>query len=366
MLPMLFAVLALVVSAPYLIFQIKGAGLIFATISDGQIPFWLGGALTYMVVGLYVAVSGVRGVGWTNAIQGLFMAGVAIYIGWYFPTAQHGSINEMFSKIAESDFSNLLWGAGKTASERPQWEWIEYSSSLVVLSAGFTCWPHIFMKCFAAQNQASLRRMASLMPLYALFMLPLLLVGFSAILGSDSINPPDRLVPELLVGSELPLLAVGVLAAAILAASMSSGDTILHAAGSVVVHDGFKNVIDMKPAHEIFLMRLVILLLLTACYFIALNINQSIAQIYLASFGFVSQILPVTIAACYWQRSSRLGVIAGLLVGIGTSLFFLINPELKTLPLHEGFYGLAFNVFILISISLLYPDKKSIDEVQYS
>ncbi len=348
----IFSVIALIVSVPYLVFQIKGAGLVLEILSGGRVPFWLGASLTYGVVGTYVLISGVRGVGWTNAVQGVFMAAVALFLGWYFPYVQHGGIGAMFTDIAQSDKAPILWGSGLAPGAETKWGSAGFSSTVIVVAAGFTCWPHLFIKCFAAKSQRSLRRMATLYPLYILLLVPLILVGYSAVLQSVAVGSPDALVPGLLVDSKLPVLVVGALAAAILAASMSSGDTILHAAGSIVVHDGLETV-GLVPANkEMLFIRWVIVLVLGFSFAMALTTNKSIVQLYLASYAFVAQILPATVAAVYWRRSSKAGVLAGLVVGVLVSCLLLVFPDLKPIPLHEGFYGLICNIVVLILVSL--------------
>ena len=81
----LLAVLTVVVLIPYLTLQMKGAGLVLNTISEGTIPEWLGAGIAYGVVLIYVFFSGVMGVGWTNTFQGIFMLIIAWFLGLYLP-----------------------------------------------------------------------------------------------------------------------------------------------------------------------------------------------------------------------------------------------------------------------------------------
>ncbi|MEE8524665.1 MAG: hypothetical protein V3T72_12095 [Thermoanaerobaculia bacterium] len=84
-LSILLAVLSVAVFIPYLVLQMKGAGLILSTITDGRISFAASAAMTYGVVMIYVLTSGALGVGWTNMFQGLFMMAVAWFLGLYLP-----------------------------------------------------------------------------------------------------------------------------------------------------------------------------------------------------------------------------------------------------------------------------------------
>jgi SSS family solute:Na+ symporter len=58
-------------------------------------------------------------------------------------------------------------------------------------------------------------------------------------------------------------------------------------------------------------------------------------------------------AAFFWPRANGAGAVAGLLIGIAVNTLFLVAPELKPFPLHEGVYGVLANVLALSSVSLL-------------
>ena len=64
----IFAVQA-VLLVPYIIIAVMGGGTTLATVSDGLVPFWLGGAIVALVVMGYVFFGGMRGTAWVNAFQ---------------------------------------------------------------------------------------------------------------------------------------------------------------------------------------------------------------------------------------------------------------------------------------------------------
>jgi SSS family solute:Na+ symporter len=51
---------------------------------------------------VYVLVSGVAAVGWTNTLQGIFMIVIAWSLGLYLPFALYGGIGPMFEAILRS------------------------------------------------------------------------------------------------------------------------------------------------------------------------------------------------------------------------------------------------------------------------
>ena len=64
----IFAVQA-VLLVPYIIIAVMGGGTTLRTVSDGLVPFWLGGAIVSLVVMGYVFLGGMRGTAWVNAFQ---------------------------------------------------------------------------------------------------------------------------------------------------------------------------------------------------------------------------------------------------------------------------------------------------------
>lgn len=353
-LSVLLAVLSVAVFIPYLTLQMKGAGYILATVSGGVISEAVGAAITYGVVLTYVLASGVLGVGWTNTFQGLFMMVVAWGLGLYLPYKLYGGVGAMFEQIAASDQGHLLVAPGATASGDP-WSWWGFSSAVLISAIGFSVWPHLFMKSFAADSDRTLRRTVVLYPTFQIFLVPILLIGFSGILAYPGVTPPDTILPFLLTQLDLSPLLVGLVCAGTLAASMSSGDAILHAAASIGVRDGLATVKPgLRDETQRTLVRGLAVLVTVVAYYFAVVSKTSIVALLLAAYGGVAQIFPLVFAAFYWPRATGPGALAGLAAGISVSTFFFLQPSARPLPsLHEGIYGLGANLLLLVVVSLL-------------
>src|SRR6185295_12278734 len=54
---------------PYIIIAVMGGGTVLQTVSNGLVPYWLGGAIVSLVVMGYVFFGGMRGTAWVNAFQ---------------------------------------------------------------------------------------------------------------------------------------------------------------------------------------------------------------------------------------------------------------------------------------------------------
>lgn len=354
MLSVMLAVLSVIAFIPYLTLQMKGAGYVLSTISEGHIPEWLGAAIAYGVVLIYVFFSGVMGVGWTNTFQGLFMMVIAWFLGIYLPYELYGGVGEMFTQIAQSDMSAMLTAPGLNASGEP-WNWWGFSSAVLVSAIGFTMWPHLFMRAFAANSDRTVKLTVVLYPSFQLFLVPILLIGFSAVLAFPGIEQADTVVPYLLAQIDLPVVIIGLVVAGTLAASMSSGDAILHSAASIGVRDGItkffsnQSLTDQKQ-HQ--LIRISVIIISLIAYYFAVVSDVSIVALLLGAYGGMAQIFPPVFCMFYWRRATGKGALAGLSGGIIITIFFLIYPDLRPLPLHEGIWGLIVNIPLLTSVSL--------------
>lgn len=348
----LLAVLSVVVFIPYLTLQMRGAAFVLNVISEGMIPEWAGAAITYLVVLIYVYFSGVMGVGWSNAFQGMFMMILAWVLGIYLPNTLYGGIGNMFGEIMATGQEEMLTAPGLGADGLP-WSWWEYSSAVIVSAVGFSVWPHFFMRSFAAKSPKSLRLSIVLYPTFLLFLVPILLIGFSAVVLFPGVEQADSILPYILMQLDLPAIVIGLFCAGALAASMSSGDAILHSAASVGVRDGISKVLrkPLTDSTERLLIRISVLVIGLIAYFFAVIADISIVALLLGSYGGVAQIFPIVFVMFYWKRATKWGAIAGLVGGIAVNTIFLLFPEIKPLPMHEGIYGLIANIVLLIIVS---------------
>ena len=347
------AVLSIIVFIPYLTLQMKGAGYILSVISEERIPEWLGALVTYGIVLVYVLTSGVMGVGWTNTFQGIFMLVIAWFLGLYLPMKLHGGVGAMFEKIAAADLGAMLQAPGLEASGQP-WNWWGFSSAVIVSAIGLSMWPHLFMKSYAAKSEKALRLTVVLYPTFQLFLVPILLIGFAAVLAFPDVSPADTIVPYILTQIDLSPVLVGLVCAGTLAASMSTGDALLHAAASIGVRDGLKPFLHraLDDRTERRWIRVLVVVIGAAAYYFAVVSDVSLVALLLGSYGGVAQIFPLMFAAFYWPRATGAGALAGLLAGIGVNTLFLLAPELRPFPLHEGIYGLIANVAVFVAVSL--------------
>ena len=352
-LSLLIAVISIAALIPYITLQMRGAGIVIEAVTEGQVPLWAGAAVAYGIVMIYVLVSGVSAVGWTNTLQGVFMIVIAWSLGLYLPFALYGGIGPMFEAIL-TQRPEMLALPGLTAAGEP-WSWAGYTSAILISAVGLTLWPHIFMKAFTARDERIIRRTVVWFPTFQLFLVPVFLIGFAGILFVDSLAQPDFILPYLILNVDLPVIVVGLFCAGALSASMSTGDALMHATASVAVEDGIRPFARLNEYQQRLLIRALIVVAGAVAYFFAIAEGISLVVLLLTSYGIIAQLAPPVVAALFWRRATTPGVIAGLAAGGATTLLFFFAPELKPIEMHEGLFGLIVHVPVLVLVSLLTP-----------
>lgn len=351
LLSVLLALVSLVAFIPYLQLQMQGAGYVFSTVTEGRVPEWAGAGIAYGVVLIYVFRSGVMGVGWTNTFQGILMLSLAWILGLYLPYKLYGGLTPMFEQLAR-EVPQMLTPPGLDSQGAP-WSWGGYSSAIVISVLGFSVWPHTFMKIYTARNVRTLKQTVVFYPTFQIFLVPILLIGFSAILAYPGVKPADAILPTVVTSMDLPPLVVGLFCAGALAASMSTGDALVHAAGSILIKDGYRVLFNphMGEASQTKYIRISVIAIGALSYYFAVGSSLSLVYLLLLSYGAIAQIFPVVLAALYWRGSTTAGVLSGLLVGCLVTLVWNLFPALQWDNIHPGVWGIVANVITLGIVS---------------
>ncbi len=353
----LMAIVSVGAFIPYLTTQIKGAGFLFEASTGGNIPFWLGALLAFGVMAVYVFVSGVRGIGWTNVVQGLLMVAVAWIIGLAVPYKFYGGVSEMFQNIAAHAPEYLtIPGHGATMG------WGAFSSAIVVSVIGLTMWPHLFSKSYGADSEKTMKKTIILYPLYGYLLVPIFFVGFAGILvfQDSPLEQADTVLIELVNRAEFSPFLVGILLSGALAAAMSTGANLAHTAASVIVKDFYVKLFNPKVSEKQLVMytKLSVLVIAAISYAFALLNPASLVQLLLVSYGAVVQFFPLIVALFWWKRATTAGAYAGLISGTLVTIYYSFFAA-PPLGIHAGIYGLIANSILLAGVSLM---TKQMDE----
>jgi len=304
---LLFVVLVALL-VPYLLIGVLGGGLTLEQITEGSVPSWLGSLIVCSVVLAYVTYGGLRGTAWVNTLQTLvFMTLSAVAFGWI--VHRLGGLEHALARVAEARPDLLVRGD----RVRP----LQLASyACIPLSAGM--FPHLFMHWLTARRAASFKLPLVAYPLcIAVVWLPSVLLG---VLGHidfpDLAGPAASSVLVSMIQSYAPDFLAGLLAAGVFAAIMSSLDSQVLSLGTmftqdVVRHYGFGR--GMSERRQVLVGRLFVVGILLVTYLISLVTSPRIFSLGIWSFSGFAALFPVVLAALFWRRSTRQGVVASIL-----------------------------------------------------
>lgn len=103
------------------------------------------------------------------------------------------TVSARCSGIAETRPGFLTIG-GEGSAMSP----MAYTTILLVSVVGFIMWPHLFTKSFTT-TEKKIKQTVLVYPLFAIFLVPILFIGFSAIgiVDPSELSGPDTILPHL-------------------------------------------------------------------------------------------------------------------------------------------------------------------------
>ncbi len=349
-LSIIVALVSFLAFVQYIGLQMKASGYIFELASGGRIPFWAGALISYAVVLIYVFVSGLRGVAWSHVFQSIFMIVIAWSLSIYLVIHLYGSSAEMFHQIIEYKPRHLLLGENTAMS------FAEYSSTLLVSVLGFTMWPQLFMKAFAAKSEKVIKKTVVMYPSFALLSLPTLFIGFAGIMQVEPevLGEADKILPWLFTNLDFNPVITGIILAAALAAAMSTQDTVTHAAGSIFAQDFIEPLKKNKSndREATLWVRLSVVGFGAIAYLIAIFGGQTIVALLLGAYGSIVQFFPLACATFFWRRVSKEAAISGLLAGFLFNMGISLGLIPKLWDINAGIQALLLNFAVMFIVSM--------------
>ena len=335
---------------PYVMLQQMGAGEALVGLTDGAVPYWGGAALITAFMILYVILAGLRGVAWTDTLQGLFMLSMVwIAVLWVLSAA--GGLGAATDAVAASNPEFLALGGGVYT---PQF----IISTAVTIAFGVTMFPQINQRFFVAESDRVLKRSFALWPVLVLLLfVPAFMLGTWAAGLGVAVPEGANVVPVVLNEFTPEWFAALVIAGAI-AAMMSSSDSMLLSGSSYFTRDVYRPLVDheVSERREAWLGRIGVAVFATAAFFASLTRPGTLIEVGDTAFsGFALLTLPV-LAALYWDRTTGAGMIAGILVPqviyvthvlVPTRTVTLLGSEIPLFARTYGGWDVALGLMVL-------------------
>jgi SSS family solute:Na+ symporter len=331
----IFAVQAALL-VPYIIIGVMGGGHTLSAVSDGAVPFWLGGAIVAMVVMGYVFFGGMRGTAWVNTFQTILFLCFGTVAVLVISRAMGGFRGAAEGLLASPATAPLL------SRERIS-PYYFFSYTFIPLSA--IAFPHIAIFCLTAKKMAHFKKTVVFYPICIMAIwLPCVYLGVMA----NRANIPEiqdkiearktlatqgaTLTPEqrdelrdkmqgdeillLLLQHHAPIWLAGLLGAGIMAAVMASDSQIL-ALSTMFTEDVFAHYGGKTRFGEhvqVQTGRLFVVIVTLIAYVVALNAPETIFELAIQyAFSGYAALSPLLIAALFWKGSTKWGALASTL-----------------------------------------------------
>ena len=341
------AVVAVFALIANLTLQMIGAGYIFEVSTQGQVPYWLGSLVAFVVVAIYVVLGGLRSISRVAIFKGIFMLSVLVAIAVVVVTQYFNGLEDMYRTLARTKPDHLVLSETDTVFGYAFW-----SSSILVSFLGIHMGPYLFINFYSAQQPSLIRKQAIIAPIYALAVYAVLIIGFAGVVVKPGLVETDTIMIVMILDIAPPWL-VGLLCAGGLSAAMVSGSAMSLAAASTVGNDLVRPYIKMQEQALKRTIQCLILVVIALTYALSIGKPATITYISLIALGIGVQFLPLVLGAFYFRRCTGWGALAGLTVGIATLAWFTFGPVKNPLGIHAGLIGLAVNTFTLWLVSVL-------------
>jgi cation/acetate symporter len=407
-------------SFTYIVAQTFGIGIITSRFLG--IPFEV--AIFVGLLGILVCsmLGGMRAVTWTQVAQYIILIIAYLTPVVWLSTTLYGlpvpelTYGQALNEIAELEKKLGIAKPHVSAytDAKGQFSWVEFNNFwalTLTLMIGTASLPHILMRYFTTPNVRDARTSVGwsiffifllyfTAPAYAAFAkrevyrdvigqqissLPAWVQNWSQVGGlltiKDANNDGILQLPEFIINQDiivlskpeiagLPYVISGLVAAGGLAAALSTADGLLLAIANALSHDIYYKMIDPKAST---MRRLVVaraLLVIVAIIGAAVAGTRPAGIIQMVAWAFslaAAGLFAPLVLGIWWKRTTAAGAIAGMIVGFGMCLFYLIATRYFDMPLWFGIrnissalFGLplAFLVTWVVSLMTQAPSKE--------
>jgi cation/acetate symporter len=190
-------------------------------------------------------------------------------------------------------------------------------------------------------------------------------------LAELSLNP-DVIVlatPEI---AGMPYVISGLVAAGGLAAALSTADGLLLTITSALSHDVYYRVFRPGSSTQLRLVISKSLLLLVAVMAATVAAQKPGTILSMVAWAFSiagSAFFPALVLGIFWRRATRAGALAGMVVGVGVAIYYIVRLEFDSIPwlglsslrmapwfsVHSnsaGLFGVAAGLITVVVVSL--------------
>ncbi len=359
------AVLALVFLVPYSAAQLLGIGLLLNGMSGGGIPVLAGILVGTLLAIAWSRIAGLRSIAWTDAFQALVML-VSATILLALIISELGGMSTFLSRF-EAEHPELL----TVPSGDGLWDVHMFIG--LSLPWFFFCLsnPQVSQRFFTPKSVAAMRQMLGGFLVFGfIYTVIAILWGFGARMLVPGLENPDMATPTLLGMPFVPKALALVAMIGIVAAAVSTIDSILLTLSCVWARDIYRGVINPRASEQrelrigkwVIPVMAVIALLFAWQASTRAGLDFMIAPLSAAASAGLLMVVPSIFGAFYWRKATAPASVASIVSGAVLVLVLQVTG-MKPLGWWPGLWGLILCTLVFISVSLMTrPPSEKADE----
>ena len=335
-----------------------------------EMPLVASALLLALVAGLYTAAGGLSAVVYTDTIQAvIILVGataitfIALDVSGGWDAVREGTPPEMLSVIRPLD--------------DPDMPWLGLLTGVPILGFYFWCTNQfIVQRVLGARNIQHARwgaLTAGLLKLPVLFIM--VLPGVMARRIFPGIENPDTVFPTLIT-ELLPVGLKGLMLAGLVAAIMSSVDSTLNSASTLITMDFVKKFRPLTSDQQLAwigrITTLGIMILSAAWTPVVAEFRNLFTYLQTVLAYVFPPVVAVFIMGLFWKRASGAAALAGMAAGHATAVLILIlnylgiGPDLHFLLLAGVLMAISCSVIFIVSQFTRPPSPETVRGFVYS
>ena len=334
----------------YVLAQFIAGGKGMALVTGMPYPVAL--AIAVGIILVYTFMGGYLAVAYTDFFQSLVML---VGVMWILVAAlgELGGLTAANNAIREVDPTLLsVWGKGLGF----EGQWGIVAGALLVFSIGYLGWPHVVTRHMAMSRPATARRAGLWATVWNLFFVPTpYIVGILAILILPGLDDPEMAIFEV-AGALLPAAVTGLVMAAIMAAIMSTADSLLLQTGSIASRDLYERFVNPQASERQMVMvsRGLVLAIAVIGYAVALVEPPTVFKIVIFATSVLgSAFLPAYFCAVWWRKANTPGALSSMVVGAAMAFGWEYAGFVESTQVAPMVAGVVSSTVTMIVVSLL-------------
>ena len=305
---------------------------------------------------IYTLMGGFLAVAWTDLLQGVLMFGTLIILPLVGFIELQTTQQSLWENLLQAGPTNASFTMGKEG----------IAALTVVLSGlswgfGYLGQPHLVIRYMAIRDPNDVKRARTIAILWAIpgitgaFLIGLVALNY---FGSDYFKTVDveQAMPLLATKLLHPFLA-GLFISGAVAAMMSTADSQLLVSTSAITEDFIHQFLGKELSNEslLRLSRITIIILGLFAFGIAIMSQLQGKNIFgvvsYAWSGLGSAFGPVLVLTLWWEKTTRQGVIAGLLSGFFSTVIWVNVSSLQNIVTERfASFVIAFAAVMIVSM----------------